>query len=196
MKSEVLFCIQQLSAETAEKYEVRIWRLADEEDGVERKEVRLCMHSDANELAECCMLSRVRESLEKDLRHLHEGLSVPRRMKRYDKVLQEIGRLRQKHRRVSVQYEIEVTTDEKQKNAVQVTWTCNQWQAQRDANTGVYPLRTSKMKWDEEKVVRLYWTFSEVEATFRSLKLELGLRPVYHRTLARFRDCESIAKLV
>lgn len=173
--------------ETAENYQVRIWRLADAEEGSEREEVRLCVHSGARELTERSMLRRARAALEKDLKYLNEGLSVPRRMKRYDKVLQKIGRLRQKHRRVSAQYDIEVSADEKQKNALQVTWSFNHRQAQRNANAGMYLLRTSKMKWDEEKIVRLYWTLSEVEATFRSLKSELGLRPVYHRTLARIK---------
>ena len=36
-------------------------------------------------------------------------------------------------------------------------------------------------QWDNERIVGLYWTLSEVEATFRSLKSELGLRPIYHR---------------
>ena len=37
------------------------------------------------------------------------------------------------------------------------------------------------------RITRLYWTLSDVEATFRTLKSELGLRPVYHRTLPRIR---------
>ena len=39
--------------------------------------------------------------------------------------------------------------------------------------------------WDDERIVRLYWTLSEVEATFRSLKSELGMRPIYHHKKSR-----------
>ena len=46
-------------------------------------------------------------------------------------------------------------------------------------------LRISLSGWDDERIVRLYWTLSEVEATFRSLKSELGLRPIYHQRKSR-----------
>ena len=50
------------------------------------------------------------------------------------------------------------------------------------------------------RITRLYWTLSDVEATFRTLKSEPGLRPVYHRTLPRIRahlfisvlDCQAV----
>ena len=45
----------------------------------------------------------------------------------------------------------------------------------RDDHAGSYLLRTSLSDWDDERIVRLYWTLSEVESTFRSLKSELGM---------------------
>ena len=55
----------------------------------------------------------------------------------------------------------------------------------RDDHAGSYLLRTSLSDWDDERIVRLYWTLSEVEATFRSLKSELGMRPIYHHKKSR-----------
>ena len=57
----------------------------------------------------------------------------------------------------------------------------------RSASATLAPclLRTSLTQWDNERIVGLYWTLSEVEATFRSLKSELGLREIYHRTRKR-----------
>lgn len=49
-----------------------------------------------------------------------------------------------------------------------------------DASAGAYVLRTSHAGWDPERVLRTYWDLTEVEATFRSLKSELGLRPIWH----------------
>ena len=46
---------------------------------------------------------------------------------------------------------------------------------------GVYCLRSSETDWDEETLWRTYTTLTDVEAVFRSLKSELGLRPIYHR---------------
>lgn len=50
---------------------------------------------------------------------------------------------------------------------------------------GVYCLRSSETDWDEETLWRTYATLTDVEAVFRSLKSELGLRPVCHRKQAR-----------
>ena len=49
------------------------------------------------------------------------------------------------------------------------------------AAAGAYLLRTSHVDWELARVLRAYWELSEVEATFRSLKSELGLRPIWHR---------------
>ena len=71
----------------------------------------------------------------------------------------------------------------------------NERRAHRDANAGMYLLRTSLCQWDEVRITRLYWTLSDVEATFRTLKSELGLRPVYHRTLRCIRAHLFISEL-
>ena len=45
---------------------------------------------------------------------------------------------------------------------------------------GVYCLRTNQTDWDESTLWRTYFTLTDIEAVFRSLKSELGLRPIYH----------------
>ena len=46
---------------------------------------------------------------------------------------------------------------------------------------GVYCLRTNVEDWDEETLWRTYTALTDVEAVFRSLKSELGLRPIFHQ---------------
>ncbi len=58
---------------------------------------------------------------------------------------------------------------------------------------GGYVLRTSQTGWDLKHIVATYWRLSEVEATFRSLKSELGMRPLYHSKDARIAAHISIA---
>ena len=53
------------------------------------------------------------------------------------------------------------------------------------SHPGVYCLRTNVDDWDEETLWRSYTTLTDVEAVFRSLKSELGLRPIFHRTQKR-----------
>ena len=45
---------------------------------------------------------------------------------------------------------------------------------------GVYCLRSNETDWDEATLWRTYFTLTDLEAVFRSLKSELGLRPIYH----------------
>ena len=44
----------------------------------------------------------------------------------------------------------------------------------------MYCLRSSETAWDEERLWRTYTMLTDLESVFRSLKSELGLRPVYH----------------
>ena len=45
---------------------------------------------------------------------------------------------------------------------------------------GVYCLRTNELRWDAATLWQTYTLLTDLEAVFRSLKSELGLRPVYH----------------
>ena len=56
-------------------------------------ELRLCVHSGAQRRTEQSMHTRARLSLDADLRYLNDGLHIPRRLKRYPKVLEKVGRL-------------------------------------------------------------------------------------------------------
>ena len=45
---------------------------------------------------------------------------------------------------------------------------------------GVYCLRSNELTWDAEQLWRTYMMLTDLEAVFRSLKSELGLRPIFH----------------
>lgn len=47
---------------------------------------------------------------------------------------------------------------------------------------GVYCLRTNLLDMDAEALWRTYILLTDLESVFRSMKSELGLRPIYHRT--------------
>ncbi len=42
-------------------------------------------------------------------------------------------------------------------------------------------MRTNELCWDDEALWRTYSMLTDLEAVFRCLKSELGLRPIYHR---------------
>ena len=176
--------------ETSAGDEVRAWRV---EAGKSEKKLFVC--SDGRKQKEDAILARQRQRFEEGLSKLHLGLSVKGRMKRRDKVLESVGRLREKYSKAARHYSIEVDGDEKGRNAVAVRFRRNHLHAEADEFSGSYLLRTTRKDWDCEAILRTYWKLSEIEATFRSLKSELGLRPVYHLLDKRIRSHLLIAAL-
>ena len=55
----------------------------------------------------------------------------------------------------------------------------------RATHPGVHGLRTNSVGWDAERLWRTCVTRTDLEAVFRSLGSELGLRPIHHRKPAR-----------
>ena len=52
---------------------------------------------------------------------------------------------------------------------------------EKDDLSGVYCLRSNVTQWSEDTLWKTYVMLTDLEATFRSMKTELGLRPVYHQ---------------
>ena len=100
--------------------------------------------------------------------------------KRYDKVLEQLGRLKERYRQVAGQYDIAVERGSGKGRAAQLATAIriepNGKHPARDAQAGMYVLRTSHTQWGPERVVQTYWQLAEIEAAFRSLKGEAGLR--------------------
>lgn len=149
----------------------------DEETG----ETRLYCHSERKAKKEQSIRNRFHVRMEEALDKLHHGLSKKGTVKQYSKILERIGRLREKNRRVSQDYQIEVIADDEKKNAIRIEWQREPQSGQKDQHCGVYCLRTNITNWPEEQLWTTYIMLTEIEATFRSLKTELGLRPVYHQ---------------
>ena len=169
---------------------LRVWRLSHDHEN----EAQLCIWSQARQEKDEAILAKKRERFEADLADLHNGLSKPHCTKKYDKVLERLGRLRERYALVNHHYDITVTKAPDGK-ARAVTWKRNAAYDTRDARAGHYVLRTSHTEWSVEETVRTYWRLTELEATFQSLKSELGLRPVWHQLSKRIEGHLFIAVL-
>ncbi len=143
-------------------------------------EVRLYCYSEQRAEKERGIVERFAVRFETALTKLNDGLARPRAHKRLGQVWQRIGRLKAKHSRVAPHYQIAVTADETGDKAVAVTWTRRPQDGSMATHPGVYCLRSSQTDWDEDTLWRTYTTLTDVEAVFRALKSELGLRPIYH----------------
>ncbi len=117
--------------------------------------------------------------------YLEAGLDIKGRLKKYDKVMEKIGRLKQKYSKASKLYEIDVSKNKKTGNAVKLNWTRRAEPDTKDGFPGVYCLRTSHKNLDEKLLWRTYTMLTDLEAVFRSLKSELGMRPVFHQATER-----------
>lgn len=143
------------------------------------QEVRVFCHSEGKEKKEQSIRDKFSDRFEQALHHLNEGLNKKGGTKKYEKVLERIGRLKEKHPRVSGEYRMEVIADEAKQHAVKIKW--QRQGAQKDEQMGIYCLRTNLLDWEADTLWRTYVMLTEVEATFRSLKTDFGFRPVYHQ---------------
>lgn len=119
------------------------------------------------------------ERFELGLRNLQEGLTKKGGHKRYSLIMERIGRLKQKNSRVSYFYDIEVKENEG--IATELNWKLKEEISLDDRFSGVYYLVTSRTDLSEAEIWNLYITLTDVEDCFRSMKSELGLRPIYHQ---------------
>jgi transposase len=144
------------------------------------QEVRLYCYSKARAEKENAMERRFAERFEAGLRKIAEGLSKPRGEKRITKLSERIGRLKEKGHGVGQHYTIELIPDATGQKATALHFEQQPLNGSRLTHPGVYCLRSNEMTWDAERLWRTYSLLTDLEAVFRSLKSELGLRPVFH----------------
>ena len=165
-----------LRIETASHQGVHLHKVVSD-DG---QEVRLYCFSEERAAKERGIVERFAKRFEDALTQLSDGLSKPRTHKRLDKVWQRIGRLKAQSRGVAQHYDVELDTDETAQHATAVRFTRRPVAGTMMTHPGVYCLRSNQTDFDEATLWRTYFTLTDIEAVFRSLKSELGLRPIYH----------------
>ncbi|MBL8415600.1 MAG: hypothetical protein JNM42_14265 [Propionivibrio sp.] len=128
------------------------------------------------------------QAFEAGLQKIADGLNKPRSEKRYEQLLERIGRLKERSRRASPHYTVSLVgadSEAKGKCATALTWAKVPVGGTMATHPGVYRLRSNETTWDEERLWRTYTMLTDLESVFRSLKSELGLRPVFHHKEGR-----------
>ena len=112
---------------------------------------------------------------------LQTGLSKPRGARDVATIMERLGRAKQRYARAAQHYQIEITQDASGTKVSAITWT--KWVKPGSAamHPGVYCLRTTLVELDNATLWRTYTMLTNLEAVFRSLKTDLGLRPVFHQ---------------
>lgn len=164
--------------ETKSKHNIRLKAVTTKKNTDYYLEVK----SDAKALKETGMKSQFEQRFEEELKKIHTSIHSKGGVKKIDKVHQRIGRAKEKYPSVGQYYIIEVTADDKTKLATEISWKKDtQKHAEKMDGTGIYFLRTNLNVKDEVIIWNIYNTIREIENTFRTLKTDLDLRPIYHK---------------
>lgn len=137
----------------------------------------LLIHSQAKQAKEESMKSKFTARYEQALWQIKNALNKKTGTKKKEKVWERIGRVKQKYPSANKHFEIEVISDDKG-NATEIKWK----QKLVPKREGKYLLRTNLDEKQESTQWAIYNTIREIESTFRTLKTDLDLRPLYHKT--------------
>ncbi len=158
------------------------------EVGEDKVEVALIELEDENVLycksskrlaKEDAMHTQYKSRFESGLTLIADSLLKKRGIKRYEKVIERIGRLKERYSSIARFFIIDV----KQKDGIvtSITWKYKQKDAQIEKFSGSYFLRSSRKDLDRVKLWNTYVMLNKVEDGFRCLKDELKLRPIHHQ---------------
>jgi len=139
-------------------------------EGRERKEMAI---DTKKEDRFCTDISKLKKSVNKGT------------IKESGKVFERIGRLKQRYSSITKYYDINVIQDETTQKATDVTWIKKPARQERNVLAGCYVIETTHKELAAKEIWELYMTLTNVEYSFRSLKTDLGLRPVYHQNAQR-----------
>ena len=142
-------------------------------------EVLLYCQSSARARKEEAMKARFRKHFEEGLQSIASSLTKRRGVKSYEKVMERLGRLRERYPTIAQFYRVDV--EQESSRVKRITWSIDHEEELRVRFSGSYYLRSDRSDLDEKELWSLYTMLTQVEEAFRCLKSELGLRPLYHR---------------
>lgn len=147
------------------------------------KESELYCHSESMARRTTIMSEKYIERFVKELQKLSDGLTKKGTIKKYDKINQKIGRLKEKYSKIALQFDIKIIADDKKEKVTQLTW--EHQPDKQSKEPGIYCIRTNQTALSNKEIWDTYRMLNDVEAAFRTLKTDLGLRPIYHQKTDR-----------
>jgi transposase len=147
----------------------------------ETDELELYCHSIDKEKKEESIKTKFQERFEAELLKARNALYLRNGTKRYDKVVERIGRLKERFKLVSHDYTVSIEKDSETDKTKNITWS----RKRTKKTSGIYCLRTNRKDLDEQKIWDIYTMLTDIEDAFRCMKSELGLRPIYHQKEVR-----------
>jgi len=123
---------------------------------------------------------RQEKKMEEQLTSLSNRVKMGR-VKKKEKIWQNVGRLRERYPRVGRYYEVELKGEGKRQ---ELSWEKNEEKLLLDRKMdGIYLLRTNRMDIEEEEIFRAYLLLNRIENIFKDLKGPIKTQPNrHHRT--------------
>jgi transposase len=163
--------------QTAGEDTIQVQRVLDETT----REILLYCYSPARAEKDRAIDTNKAQRFEAELQKLVAGLTKPRGTKDPAKIQQRIGRGKQKYARAAQHYAIDIALDSSGKRVTGINWTKKLKSGTAATHPGVYCIRTTLSAPTDAELWRIYSMLTNLEAVFRSLKTDLGLRPVHHQ---------------
>jgi len=138
----------------------------------------LYVRSERKATKELSMHENFTSHFETGLNQILQGIQKKGGTKKAEKVWERIGRLKEKYPSAHRFFDIQVSTEN---NVVKNLFWIRIIPASRKPE-GVYFLRTSIKEIDEVTFWNIYNTIREIESSFRTLKSDLEMRPVFHKS--------------
>ena len=140
--------------------------------------------SEGREAKEQAMDEKKEQHFIQDLTKLKQSIKKGY-LKERKKIEQRVGKIKTRYSAIAQYYQINLVVNEKEKTATDITWEQKVTRKQRKTLTGCYVIETSHANKTAEEIWHLYMTLTQVESAFKSLKTDLGLRPVFHQLAHR-----------
>jgi hypothetical protein len=134
---------------------------------------------------EISMKTQAQERFEKELENIKSSLTKERGIKKYEKIIERIGRAKGKYSSIAKYYDIIVNEKDGKATKIEYKMTKIKEENMEERYSGTYYIKTSRMDLSEKEIWELYITLTRVEESFRYLKTDLNMRPIYHQTTER-----------
>jgi hypothetical protein len=138
----------------------------------------LYVKSEMKQKKENAMHQQAIARFEQELENVKQGIAKPRGTKMIEKVWERIGRIKERNTSAHKYFDINIT--EEKGIATLINWKKNELKEEKK-QSGVYFIRTNYPATEEKQLWQIYNLIREVESTFRCLKTDLNLRPVFHK---------------
>jgi transposase len=156
------------------------------------EEIYILCRTSGRQEKEKAIRTRLSAHLEGALQRLAKAIETGR-LKDRNKMERRLGRIQATHPQVSDLYDVALRDT---RDGIRLQWSMKEdrklWRTLRE---GAYMLRTNVQAGTAEELWSRYMQLTEVEASFRALKSELSIRPLFHQLEARVKAHVMVAFL-